>query len=294
MERDLWRWIVWALKRLPRRRPVGAVYDNREVLAVLLWAALHDRSILWATRRRNWPLQAWRRRLPDQSTISRRMRDPELERDLERLVAILQRRLGQPGSTAVVDGKPTPISEFSGDPDASRGWGAGIYARGYKLHALIDEAMRVLAWDVRPMNEAECVVATDLVRRAKEAGTLTPGAVIIGDASYDSNPLHFAVAAAGARLIAPRRRPGRGIGKNQRHHPNRLEAVRFTEHDPGWDLVRKRVRTTIERWFGILVTACRLHGLPAWVRRLHRVRLWVGAKIVLDAARRARHGPANA
>jgi hypothetical protein len=27
--------------------------------------------------------------------------------------------------------------------------------------------------------------------------------------------------------------------------------------------------------------------LPAWVRRLHRVRLWIGAKIVLDAGLRA-------
>jgi hypothetical protein len=287
MGRDLWRWIVWALCRLPRRRPTGAVYDNREVLAVLLWAALHDRSILWATKRQSWPVQAWRRRLPDQSTMSRRLRDPELERDLERLVAILQRRLGAPGSVAIVDGKPTPVSEFSGDPDAARGWGAGIYARGYKLHALIDEAMRVLAWEVRPMNEAESVVAADLVRKARDAGTLASGTLIVGDASYDSNPLHFAAADAGARLLAPRRRPDQGIGKNQRHHPNRLEAVRFTEHDPAWERVRTRVRTTIERWFGILVTACRLHGLPAWVRRLHRVRLWIGAKIVLDAGLRA-------
>lgn len=294
MDSGVWRWIVWALKRLPRRRPVGAVYDNREVLAVLLWAALHDQSILWATQRKNWPVQAWRRRLPEQSTMSRRLRDPDLERDFERLVAILQRRLGAPGLTGVVDGKPLPISEFSGDPDAARGWGAGIHARGYKLHALIDEAMRMLAWEVHPMNEAECVIAADLVRRAEEVGTLAPGAVIVGDASYDSNPLHAAAAEAGARLIAPRRRPDRGIGKNQRHHPNRLEAVRFTEHDPAWERMRKQVRTTIERWFGILVTACRLHGLPAWVRRLHRVRLWVGAKIVLDAARRARAGPINA
>jgi hypothetical protein len=46
------------------------VYDNRTVIAVLLWAALHDRPIVWACQRSSWPVQAWRRRLPDQSTMS--------------------------------------------------------------------------------------------------------------------------------------------------------------------------------------------------------------------------------
>ena len=33
--------------------------------------ALYDRSINWACQRGHWPFQAWRRRLPDQSTMSR-------------------------------------------------------------------------------------------------------------------------------------------------------------------------------------------------------------------------------
>jgi hypothetical protein len=287
MEREHWLWIRWALKRLPRRSPRGAVYDNREVLAVLLWAALHRRPIVWATRRRNWPMQAWRRRLPDQSTMSRRLRDPELDGDLQRLLTILQHRVGAPTDTLIADGKPLPVSEFTGDPDAATGYGAGRLGKGYKLHALIDSAMRLIAWTVRPMNEAECVVAAELIRDAAASGALPRNATILADESYDSNPLHAQAAASGTRLIAPRRRPDRKLCKNRKHHPGRVEAVRFTETDERWADLRKRVRTTIERWFGILAGACGLYALPPWARRLGRVRLWVGAAIILDAARQA-------
>lgn len=78
MERELWRWVRWGLRRLPRWWPRGAVYGNREVLAVVLWAALHNRPVSWACRRDAWPMQAWRGRLPDQSTMSRRRRDPRV------------------------------------------------------------------------------------------------------------------------------------------------------------------------------------------------------------------------
>ena len=74
MERELWKLIIAAMKRLPRTRSRNAVYSDSEVLAVLLWAVLHDRPISWACVRRHWPPQAWRRRLPDQSTMSRRLR----------------------------------------------------------------------------------------------------------------------------------------------------------------------------------------------------------------------------
>ncbi len=85
MERELWRSVTRAIRRLPRWWPRGAVYDNRQVLAVLLWASLHGRSVSWACQRGHWPVQAWRRALPDQSTMSRRLRDQRLLEDLRRL-----------------------------------------------------------------------------------------------------------------------------------------------------------------------------------------------------------------
>jgi hypothetical protein len=287
MERELWRWIVRGLKRLPRWWPRGAVYDNRVVLAVLLWAALHDRSVTWACQRSNWPVQAWRRRLPDQSTMSRRLRDPRVLDDIERLTVILQRPVPT-SPTVIVDGKPLPVSVFTADKEAKLGWGAGRHAWGYKLHALIDGAQRLLAWVVHPMNHAESTAARELLERAARHGQLIPGAVMIGDASYDSNPLYAAASALGMRLIAPRRRPGRGLSPSFQHHPDRLTAIAYTECDPSSRFLLRSVRTQIERYFGSLATVGGgLMALPAWARRLHRVRAWVGAKLAVNAARAA-------
>lgn len=288
MERELWRWITRGLKRLPRWRPRGAVYDNRVVLAVLLWAALHERSISWACQRRNWPMQAWRRVLPDQSTMSRRLRDPRVFEDLVRLLAIMQRTLGPVKGTLIVDGKPLAVSEFTGDPDARKGWGAGRHSIGYKLHALIDQSQRLLAFEIGPMNVAECTCARELLARAAAAELIPQSGLLLGDASYDSNPLHHAAATAGLRLIAPRRRPDRRVCANRAHHPARRAAIEFTERDPAWEPLRTRVRTTVERFFGTLASfGGGLSSLPTWVRRLHRVRVWVAAKLVLNAARHA-------
>lgn len=286
MERELWRVVVRALKRLPRRWPARGVYDNRAVLAVALWAALHDRSIWWACRRGNWPVQAWRRRLPDQSTMSRRLRDPGLLEDLQRLAAILQRHRGPVGRTLIVDGKPLAVSEFTSDPDALTGWGAGRYAKGYKLHAIIDQARRLLVWDVRPMKDSEQAVACELVARAAARGLLPRGARLLGDANYDSRHLYDRAAAAGITLVAPRRLPGTGVSKYRPCHEHRLAAIRELEGDPRRARRFRLRRAAIERYFGALATVGGgLHTLPAWARRLHRVRLWVGAKLVLAAAR---------
>lgn len=289
MERDLWRWIIWALKRLPRRWPIRGVYDNRAVLAVAFWAAMHDRSVWWACQRSSWPVQAWRRGLPDQSTMSRRLRDSMLLEDLERLVAILQRRCpGGIASTLIVDGKPLAVSEFTSDSEAVTGWGAGRHAKGYKLHALIDDARRLLAWEVRPMKDSEQAVACELVTRASARGVLPRGVTLLGDANYDSRHLYKAAADAGIRLIAPRRTPGAGINQYPPSHEHRLAAISLLERDETQAHTFKNRRATIERYFGALATVGGgLHTLPAWARRIHRVRSWVGAKLVLFTARSA-------
>jgi len=286
MERELWRWITWGLKRLPRRWPTRGVYDNRAVLAVLLWSALHDRPICWACRRSSWPVQAWRRSLPNQSTMSRRLRDPNLQRDLQRLGAVLQRRLPQPDATLIVDGKPLPVSGFTTDPQAANGWASSGYARGYKLHALIDQARQVLAWEVRPMNDSEQAVACELVKRAAALRPLAAETRLLADANYDSRHLYAAASEQNVRLIAPRRAPGTGLDKNRSCHPHRLDAIAMLENDARRAQHFKARRSTIERFFGALATlGGGLCALPPWARRLHRVSAWVGAKLVLYTAR---------
>jgi len=286
MERALWKCIVHALRRLPRRRRRNAHYLDHQILAVFFWAALHDRPVSWACRRENWPPQAWRRVLPDQSTMSRRLRHPGMREQLIAALRILQRHHGV-STQLVVDGKALPVSEYTTDVDARTGWGAGRYMKGYKLHLLIDSAWRVLAWRVRPMNEAEPVVAGDLLRDAAAARMLPDDGVVLGDSAYDSNPLHAIAAAHGVQLVAPPKTSAGG-GGHRRHHPGRLCSLRRTK---GRSARRRwgRRRGTIERYFGALASVGGgLAALPSWVRREHRTDLWVGAKLVIHAARISR------
>ena len=285
MEREIWQVVTASLKRLPRTRPRGAVYTDPEILAVALWAALHDRPISWACRRASWPRQAWRRRLPDQSTMSRRLRRSEILKKMRQLVAVIQRhRLSS--AILLVDGKAFEVSEHTTDPDARIGRGVARYAKGYKLHALIDDRRQLLAWRVHPLNQAESVVAQSLLRDA--GPRLKPGAVLLGDAAYDSNRLHLRAAVHRIQLIAPRQKPDRRLANDRHHHRNRLRSVVLTEGRGS----RKRKqwladrRTTIERYFGVLASVGGgLSSLPAWSRRLHRCRIWIAAKLVVLTAR---------
>lgn len=289
MERDIWRCVTAALKRLPRTRRSGQRYSNRDVLAILLWAALHDRCILWACRRRNWPMQAWRRRLPDQSTMSRRLRDESVLEDLERLLHLLQtppEEAEQSDVLARVDGKPLAVSMFSRDKDAKVGWGAGIYQRGYKLHGLVDNAKRLIGGRVEPMNTPESLTAAELLRR--NASRLNGKRLLLGDGSYDTNSLHAAAAEVGLQLLAPRRRPGTSLSKSHRQHAGRVVSAMMLEGDPALASWQRKKRACVEHYFGGLVSGAGLHTLPPWVRTLPRVRVWVAAKLALNAARLAR------
>src|SRR5262249_46325871 len=95
-----------------------------------------------------------------------------------------------------------------------------------------------------------------------------------------------AASGAGLRLIAPRRVPGTGFSNNPGMHPDRRRAVAALEGDAQYAHHFKARRCTIERYFGFIASAGGgLHALPAWARRPHRVRPWVGAKLVLIVAR---------
>ena len=285
MERGLWRLLTRCLRGVPRRCPVRGRYSNRDILAVFLWGALHDRSVDWACKRANWPVQAWRRRLPDQSTMSRRLREEALIEDINVLIARLQQDLPQ-GSALITDGKPLTVSKFSSDPDRGKGWGAGRYQFGYKLYAVIDTMQRLIAWALRPINKAECTTTTELM--ASVNSREVDGKVLYADASYDSNPLHTQCEHAGVRLVAPRRRPGTRPCKNRDHSPNRLASIVAFEKGADPEIVARheRVRPIVGCYFGTLATwGGGLFALPAWARRLHRVTAWVAAKLAINAAR---------
>jgi len=288
MERELWTLLVSSLRSLPRRSMRNAVYTDSQILAVLLWAALHHRPVNWACQRKNWPVQAWRRVLPDQSTMSRRLRDPAMAKIMRKLAQHIQRRLPC-DRLMLTDGKAFTLEDRTRDSDALVGRVSGRYAHGYKLHALVDNYHRVCAWSIRPLNHAEQPECRSLLEQLGGA-RVAKRRFLLGDAGYNSNALFCAARAAGLRLIAPRCKPGTGLGW-RKHDRDRLSSMRLTEVRGGWMWGKLfRLRIGVERYFsGLSSGVVSGDHLPIWARRLHRVSYWIDAKIIINAARVTRN-----
>lgn len=279
MERELWTPLYRVLREVGKDyRQKYVQYQPWVLVAVMLWAALHDRPIGWACQRRHWStttLRPWR--LPSPATLSRRLDGVGvglLWRALEQRI----RDTGRPALVAFVDGKPLPIGGNGKDPDAGFGRGAGCMAKGYKLHAVWSTRPVPEAWEVTPLNTSEKVVARRLVDQ------LTGGGYLLGDGNYDASYLFDAARERGYQLVVPLPKgstPGSG-GHYQ--SPHRLRSIALMRGDFGKAVYR--VRTTIERSFGNAASfGGGLGPLPAWVRGLARVRTWVWAKLLINAAR---------
>jgi hypothetical protein len=277
------------------RHRAGArfTHSHERVVRVYLWSVLHDRPVSWACDPGNWnrPVRP-PDPLPGQSTMSRRTRTDAFAAFL---AALGDRLAGRPSAALLkyIDGKPVVVAAHSTDPDAAWGRGAGQKAKGYKLHAVwaADGAMPA-AFEVRPLNVGEQQVAERLIPDALHAER--PG-YLLGDEQYNDSTLFDLAAARAHRLIAPRQQPGTGVG----HHyqsPHRLRCIDMLEpgpaaaaagHDCRFGLGLVRARRAIERRFGNAVSFGGGLGssLPSFVRRLHRVRNWVHAKLLINAAR---------
>lgn len=284
MERKLWKHLYKAVMTVdydpgPRRRE--PVIRDRAIAAVLLWAALRDRPVSWACVPRHWAdHRRMPRPLPSQPTVSRRLRSRAVRRLLN---AVMRHFHGGDHGTWIrrLDGKPLPVGLCSKDPDARWGRSCGGWFRGYKLHAIWGDAATPDAWEVRPAHAAEPVVMRLLVRRTAGTGYL------LGDSSFDSNPLHRVAARRGFCVVAPPKKRQRDLG-HRRHHPTRLHALEMLGRPFGRALYGSR--GAIERSFGHLSSfGGGLGPLPAWVRRRWRVRLWVQAKLLINAARIKEH-----
>src|SRR5437763_7462854 len=210
MEHQLWKAIVGVLLSLDSP-PTPTKYDfsDQDIVKVLYWSVVCDRPTSWACRKENWPVHLRKRPLPSDATMSRRLRSPTVVA----LLDALERRVvapKQPGLFWMIDGKPLPIGGCSKDRQAGYGRAAGGKAKGYKLHALTGSDGSVAAWRVAPMNKDERVMAERLVRAAPAQGL----GYLVGDANFDSNPLHRVCDSRGElQLVTPRRYgPGRGTG----------------------------------------------------------------------------------
>jgi hypothetical protein len=273
MERELWTQLYVIVRRLDSFWTTG-FFRASEIVMVYLWAVIHDRPTSWACQERNWTVRRqWP--LPSQSTMSRRLRSSSVQVLLKRLEAELA---GDPRRWWLqrIDSKPLPVGTHSKDPDAKLGRAARSFARGYKFHAIWGGGPLPSVWQVEPMNAGDATVARHMVAHLPGEG------YVVGDSQYDSNPLHR-VAAPAHQVVAPQQRPGKGVG-HRRHEPSRLRSVELVGRPFGQALLH--FRTQIERDFGCLTNfAAGLSPLPSWVRRFHRVRLWVQAKLLINAIR---------
>jgi hypothetical protein len=271
--RKLYHELFHNRKRMIARR---CTYSDAIILWIHFIAVTHDRSHYWAHDKRNWPL--WSRGLarPSYSQLMRRLQTPAIQTHLEALDQTFRSQLANSHDKAV-DGKPLVVGAYSKDRDAKRGrLSSNAWGRGYKLHAIVDAHGGIDAYAVTGLNAGESTVAQTLLKNVD-----LRGATLRADANYDSGPLYTAVADRGGRLVAPRRKPGRGLGHRQ-HHPHRLQAIAEFEDHPSRGLHHKRHRLRIEQIFGHLTNLpFGLAPLPNCVRRQARVERWIAAKIVL-------------
>lgn len=286
MERERWRELSQAISEVDARWPRCRrhTHPTARIARVYCWAVAHDRSISWACQAENWPPASRPELLPDQSTLSRRTRGKDFDHFLR---AVGKRLDGKVTATTLlkrIDGKPLPVAAHSGDRDATWGKGAGKIDRGYKLHALWSDRPMPLQWAITPLHVPETRIARRMIRRLSGAGV----GYLLADSLYDSNELHDLTHQANHQLVAPRQKPGRGLG-HCAHSPRRLRCIDMLEppcdHNPFGPTLHN-LRRQIERDFGNLTSyGGGLTHLPPWVRRIWRVRLWVQVKLLLNAAR---------
>ena len=281
MDGELLRWLYHRLLHDPNlARTPDCTYGDGLVAFIYFFAVLSGRSPKWACGRTSWP--PWCRAVLPQPLISysqfnRRLATDALRQLVARLNEELRHRLPR-GEAKVVDGKPLVVGGYSHDGDATWGKVPDGWANGYKLHVVVDSASAAIdAFAVTSLAAGEATV----LRRQLLAQVNLRGCTLRGDANYDSNPTYRAVAAAGGRHVAQRRKPGTGLGHHPQH-PDRRRAAQELERTPGGLADHKRRRNRVEQVLAHLGNLpFGLSALPPFVRRLSRVRLWVMAKITL-------------
>lgn len=280
MERELWPLLYRTARAVGRDFSQKYKQIPGWVLVVtMLWAALHDRPVCWACQEANWATTRLRPpRLPSPATMSRRVNGVAvglLWRAVEQRLRALS--TAGPGLLALLDGKPLPVGGCTKDRDARYGRGAGVMAKGYKLHTVWSTGPLPDVWEVTPLNADEGAVAGRLLPRLAGTGYL------LGDGNYDATELYERAwrGGQGYQLVTP---PPKAPPGRRPQSPRRLHSIALMGRPFGPDLYKARIG--IEEAFGNLTSfAGGLAPLPAWVRGLPRVRTWVWAKLLINAAR---------
>jgi hypothetical protein len=286
VDRDEWKRVLNAVKRAAgivaaQERPQRLRFADWLITAMFLWAVAHDRPPSWSCDRRHYSGVFRPRKLPSVSQFNRRMNCPRMHRVL---LLVHEAMAGPLSATALsyLDGKPLLVGVASKDPDAAKGHVMGGFGKGYKLHAWMTEDRRIPLWCVLPLNVHEVKAARALVEQAPR---FSDRALVLVDQNYDSHDLHTLLVERNVRLLV---KP-KGDSSGERHAVTlrqmgeaRRELLAVQRSRP--DLIRMVLRHRIHAE-GTLGNLCSYGGgltcLPPWVRRLHRVRRWVGGKIIL-------------
>jgi hypothetical protein len=163
MDRELWTLVLATVRRAAadvgwnggRRAPR---YPNWLIVAMYLWSVWHDRTLSWACDRAHYGNLFRPRALPSVSQFTRRVKSDDCRRVLQRVHDALAQR-GLTIDEGYLDGKALPVSPVSKDRQATRGRVSGGFAKGYKLHAFVNEHRRVVAWAVTGLHADEKTVA---------------------------------------------------------------------------------------------------------------------------------------
>lgn len=277
-----WKVVYQTIRQVSRsmpRPPRRPEYSDALIVAIYLWAVMHDRPQGWACSRENYGSRFRPRRLPSQSRLSRRIRGARCQ---EVLTTVYMRiaEVDRPSTVNMVDGRPFPVNGCTKDRQARAGKVSGGFARGYRLHQLVSDDQRVLNWLVTSMNEPEAKQAQILIETAPAVGS-----IILADSAYDASFLYEAARSRGSLLVATIRadRLKRSPRPN-RNSPERIVAVESWKRWATRYVHRDRLR--VETAFGNQSSyGGGLGPLPAWVRTRSRVTRWIGAKLILHHAR---------
>jgi hypothetical protein len=281
MERELFVLFLRVVDRAAgsRRRPRKCSFTDRDVLSVWVWAVLHDRPISWAVKRSNWPWHDRTRSIPSGATMSRRLRSASVQELYKRVMLALRIESRHEQMILILDAKPLPLSGHSEDPDVGFGRAASCFARGYKLHAIMDYQGNCHARLLKPMNASESTVACELLDQLR----VPQGTLLLADGAYDSNELYDAAGRLGLVMVAGRRYvKAKNLG-HQYQSPHRLLALQLQQDHPDLLLLRRRIETHFGTMGNILGG---LSPLPNHVRRHTRVTRWIDGKLLIDALHR--------
>jgi hypothetical protein len=283
MELELWTVISQAVCDVQQVLPFNPrdTHPTALIVRVHLWATLHDRPTVWACNPRNWTGKTCPKVLPNQSTMSRRMRRV----DFEEFLKPLQERINgkpRPSLVKIIDGKPLELPNHTTDPDAAWGRGVSRLSVGYKLHMISSGNPMPDAFVITPLDICEKQMAFRMIQRVRGSSYL------LADGHYDASWLFDACRNHHHLLVCPRAKPGTGVGHHYQSR-QRLRSIELLE-PPGaineFGPSLYRLRSGIERQFSQLVSfGGGLASLPTWVRRIWRVRYWVWAKLIINAVR---------